>query len=250
MRFTGSLRARSIATSMWPCRASARCVPYLDAYWRERVEVQQLERLDLSLTSYPPTAPLERPARLAARRTGRPAAISRCCRRRRSTRSARASPSSTASGARRRCSPRTWRRRSAARSTTGSPRNGSTATRACAPRSWCRRRTPSSPPRRSSAAPSDQRFVQVLVLAGLDMPLGRRLYWPIYRGRAKSTTCRSASMPAALSPSAERQRLALLSARGLRREHASSSRRSSRASCPRACSRSSRRLKVVLIESG
>ena len=33
-------------------------VPYLDAYWRERVSVQQLERLDLSLTSYPPTAPL------------------------------------------------------------------------------------------------------------------------------------------------------------------------------------------------
>src|ERR1700761_4961782 len=33
-------------------------VPYLDEYWRERNHVQQLERLDLSLTSYPPTAPL------------------------------------------------------------------------------------------------------------------------------------------------------------------------------------------------
>ncbi|MGH7090026.1 MAG: hypothetical protein ACREFQ_14105 [Stellaceae bacterium] len=33
-------------------------LPYLDAYWRERVAVQQLESLDLSLTSYPPTAPL------------------------------------------------------------------------------------------------------------------------------------------------------------------------------------------------
>jgi predicted TIM-barrel fold metal-dependent hydrolase len=33
-------------------------VPYLDTYWRERVRVQQLERLDLTLTSYPPTAPL------------------------------------------------------------------------------------------------------------------------------------------------------------------------------------------------
>jgi predicted TIM-barrel fold metal-dependent hydrolase len=33
-------------------------VPYLDEYWLERVRVQQLERLDLSLTSYPPTAPL------------------------------------------------------------------------------------------------------------------------------------------------------------------------------------------------
>jgi predicted TIM-barrel fold metal-dependent hydrolase len=33
-------------------------VPYLDEYWLERVRLQQLERLDLSLTSYPPTAPL------------------------------------------------------------------------------------------------------------------------------------------------------------------------------------------------
>jgi predicted TIM-barrel fold metal-dependent hydrolase len=33
-------------------------VPYLDEYWRERNHVQQFERLDLSLTSYPPTAPI------------------------------------------------------------------------------------------------------------------------------------------------------------------------------------------------
>ena len=34
--------------------------------------------------------------------------------------------------------------------------------------------------RRSSAAPRDQRFVQVLVLAMGEVPLGRRHYWPIY----------------------------------------------------------------------
>ena len=42
----------------------------------------------------------------------------------------------------------------------------------------------------------DQRFVQVLVLAMQETPLGRRHYWPIYRRGRDATACRSASMPA------------------------------------------------------
>ena len=41
----------------------------------------------------------------------------------------------------------------------------------------------------------DKRFVQVLVLAMQEVPLGRRHFWPIYAA-ASATACRSASMPA------------------------------------------------------
>ncbi len=43
---------------------------------------------------------------------------------------------------------------------------------------------------------ADPRFVQVLLPATGEMPLGRSTYWPIYEA-ASATTCRSASMPAA-----------------------------------------------------
>ena len=184
-------------------------VPYLDDYWRERVAVQQLERLDLSITSYPPTAPISRPARLAPQ--GRPAWL-----RPRLPSAAGARPVRHALRhpqlplwRARRCSPRTWRRRCAARSMTGSPRNGSTATRGCAPRSWCRRRTPSLPPRRSSVAPRDPRFVQVLLLAGLDMPLGPAHLLADLSRRREARPADRHPRRQHLSPPAERQRLAL-----------------------------------------
>ena len=41
----------------------------------------------------------------------------------------------------------------------------------------------------------DKRFVQVLVLAMQEVPLGRRQFWPIYAA-ASATACRSAFMPA------------------------------------------------------
>ena len=41
----------------------------------------------------------------------------------------------------------------------------------------------------------DKRFVQVLVLAMQEVPLGRRHFWPIYAA-ASATACRSASTPA------------------------------------------------------
>ena len=36
-------------------------LPYLDDYWREMVEVRALDRLNLSLTSYPVSVSLSRP---------------------------------------------------------------------------------------------------------------------------------------------------------------------------------------------
>ena len=41
----------------------------------------------------------------------------------------------------------------------------------------------------------DRRFVQILVLAMQEVPLGRRHFWPIYAA-ASATVCRSASTPA------------------------------------------------------
>ena len=44
----------------------------------------------------------------------------------------------------------------------------------------------------------DTRFVQVLMLAMTELPLGRRQHWPIY-ARQSVMACQSASMPAAVS---------------------------------------------------
>ncbi|MGH7090025.1 MAG: amidohydrolase family protein [Stellaceae bacterium] len=109
------------------------------------------------------------------------APIWRCCNRRCSTATACATPSSTVSGALRRSSPKTWRRRSAAPSTTGSRSAGSRAIRGSGPRSWFPAQNPELAAEEITRRAGDRRFVQVLVLAGLDLPLGRRHYWPLHR---------------------------------------------------------------------
>ena len=98
----------------------------------------------------------------------------RCCARRRSTPSARASRSATCCTARSRCSTRTWRRRSARAV------NDWIAKELARPRAAAARLDPgadaepaSSRSTRSSALAADRRFVQVLLLVMGDMPLGQ-----------------------------------------------------------------------------
>ena len=62
----------------------------------------------------------------------------------------------------------------------------------------------------------DKRFVQVLVMAMQEVPLGRRHFWPIYAA-CERHGLRSASTPARLPQSGDRARLADLVHRGLRR---------------------------------
>ncbi len=95
-------------------------------------------------------------------------------------RSARAWASATACSACRCCSARTWLPPSPAPRTTGSPASGSTASRACAPRSWCRSRIPDLAAAEIDRCAADRRFVQVLLPANGELPLGRRAHWPIY----------------------------------------------------------------------
>ncbi len=158
-------------------------LPYLDDYWREMVQIRTVENLDL--TSYPPAVPLAgrpdwRPQQ------GKPGQRSRAvAESTRSMRSARASRSATRSMAGPICrttiSPPRWR----APSTIGSRRNGShrdprlRASIVIAPEN------PELAVDEINRIAPDKRFVQILVLAAGERPLGKRTYWPIYRAAAK-----------------------------------------------------------------
>jgi hypothetical protein len=56
----GSLRYAGAIDCDLHCAVPAMSVllPYLDDYWREMVQVRALDRLNLSLTSYPDNAPI------------------------------------------------------------------------------------------------------------------------------------------------------------------------------------------------
>jgi predicted TIM-barrel fold metal-dependent hydrolase len=158
-------------------------VPYLDEYWRERVRVQQLDRLDLSLTSYPPSAPLSgrsdwRPQQgppgcdlallqqEALERFGVRYAILNCL----------------------------WGAQALFAEDMAAA--FCRAVNDWIAAEWLDRdarlrasiMVPAQNPELAAAEiehrANDPRFVQVLVLAGLDMPLGRRLYWPMLRAAA------------------------------------------------------------------
>lgn len=155
-------------------------VPYLDAYWRERVNIQQLERLDLSLTSYPPTAPL----------SGRP-----------DWRPVAGPPGSDLALLQGKALDAFGTRFAILNCLSGAQAlfaEDMAAALCCATNDWIAAEwlDRDSRLRSSILVPSqspdlaveeierragDPRFVQVLLLAGLDMPLGRRIYWPIYR---------------------------------------------------------------------
>ncbi len=159
-------------------------VPYLDAYWRERVNVQQLERLDLSLTSYPPTAPL----------SGRP-----------DWRPANGPPGSDLALLQAKALDAFGTRFAILNCLWGAQALFAEDMAAALIRAvndwvaaeWLDRDTrlrasimvPSQSPELAAEEierrAGDPRFVQVLLLAGLDMPLGRRHYWPIFEAAQK-----------------------------------------------------------------
>lgn len=159
-------------------------VPYLDTYWRERVRVQQLERLDLTLTSYPPTAPL------SGRADWRPE---------------KGPPGSDLALLQREALDKFQLRYAILNCLWGSQALFAEDMAAALCRAvndwvaseWLDRdprlrasiMVPAQNPELAAAeierCASDPRFVQVLVLAGLDLPLGRRLYWPMFRAAAE-----------------------------------------------------------------
>ena len=63
----------------------------------------------------------------------------------------------------------------------------------------------------------DKRFVQVLMPVMGEMPLGRRIYWPIYEAAETPRPHRRCARGLDLSHVADRRRLAVLSGRGLHR---------------------------------
>ena len=155
-------------------------VPYLDAYWRERVFVQQLDRLDLSITSYPPTAPL----------------------------SARADWRGGAGGLahlQEKALDAFGTRFAILNCLYGAPMlfaEDMAAALCRAVNDWLAEEYLGRDPRlrASIVVPTqnpelavaeierragDPRFVQVLVFAGLDLPLGRRAHWPIFAAAEK-----------------------------------------------------------------
>jgi uncharacterized protein len=155
-------------------------VPYLDAYWQERVHVQQLQRLDLSLTSYPPTAPL------SGRADWRP----------------QAGPPGSDLGLlqaqlldrhRIRCAILNCLWGAQALFAEDMAAALCSAVNDWVADHWLARdqrlrasiMVPAQNPELAAdeiaRRAGDERFVQVLVLAGLDMPLGRRTYWPLHR---------------------------------------------------------------------
>ena len=162
----------------------ATLVPYLDAYWCERVRLQQLERLDLSLTSYPPTAPL------SGRSDWRPA---------------KGPPGSDLAMLQREALDRFGVRHAIVNCLWGSQALFAEDMAAALCRAvndwiaaeWLDRdprlrasimvpaQSPELAAREIEQRADDPRFVQVLVLAGLDMPLGRRIYWPMFRAAAE-----------------------------------------------------------------
>jgi hypothetical protein len=159
-------------------------VPYLDAYWCERVRVQQLERLDLALTSYPPTAPL------SGRADWRPE---------------KGPPGSDLALLQREALDKFQLRYAILNCLWGSQALFAEDMAAALCRAvndwvageWLDRdprlrasiMVPAQNPELAAAEiehrASDPRFVQVLVLAGLDLPLGRRLYWPMFHAAAE-----------------------------------------------------------------
>jgi uncharacterized protein len=159
-------------------------VPYLDDYWRERVRVQQLERLDLSLTSYPPTAPL------SGRADWRPE---------------KGPPGSDLALLQREALDKFGLRYAILNCLWGSQAlfaEDMAAALCRAVNDWVAKEwldrdprlrasimVPAQNPELAAAEierrASDPRFVQVLVLAGLDLPLGRRLYWPMFHAAAE-----------------------------------------------------------------
>ena len=95
--------------------------------------------------------------------------------------------------------------------------NGSTRTSGCAARSSFRCRSAKNRVAEIERCATDKRFVQVLMLVMGDMPLGERVYWPIYAAAERHGSGRSASTPAAPITSRRPRSAGGRTTRGLRR---------------------------------
>ncbi len=159
-------------------------LPYLDDYWREQVIMRQIDRLDFSITSYPPNAPL----------SGRP-----------DWRPEEGPPGSDLDLLRTKALDAFGSRFAIVNCLYGAQMlfSEDMAAAFCgAVNDWIAKEWLDAEPRlrASIMVPAqnpelaaeeierragDHRFVQVLLLAGMDMPAGRRIYWPIYRAAEK-----------------------------------------------------------------
>lgn len=155
-------------------------VPYLDDYWREQVTMRQMDRLDFSLTSYPPNAPL----------CGRP-----------DWRPADGAPGTDLALLQAKALDAFGSRHAIVNCLHGAQMlfaEDMAASFCRAINDWIARewldrdkrlrasivvpaQNPDLAAEEIERRAGDRRFVQVLLLAGLDMPAGRRFYWPIYR---------------------------------------------------------------------
>ena len=154
-------------------RALAR---YMDDHWRDTIEVRGIETWDT--ISYPPNAPLT--SRPDWRKAGADTEPGEGGARRRSTASASRMPSAIPCFRSRPSATRTWQPSSPVRSTTGWRPSGWTRTRACWARPCCRSSRSSESVEEIERRAADKRFVQVLMLAMGEHPLGKSMYWPIY----------------------------------------------------------------------
>ena len=184
----------------------------MDDHWRDTVEVRGIDVWDS--ISYPANAPLTMRPRLAqgcaptpirpVGRAGdaRPASASR-------------TPSAIACFRSRPFATRTWQPPSPGRSTTGWRASGWTRTRASGPPSCCPSNRPSASVEEIERRPADQRFVQVLMLAMGEHPLGKSMLLADLRRRRTPRLHRRHPCRQQLPPRHYRLGLAHLLSRGL-----------------------------------
>ena len=156
----------------------AALTPFMEPYWREQVSVRGTDGLDLS--SYPLHAPDSARAdwRVAGQKPGTDLA------------GIAASRAGRVRQPHRHLQRPVWRARSVqpafrdrgspAPPMTGLPPPGWTASPGCAAPSPSRRRIPDGAVAEIERRAADGRFVQVMLLASGDAPLGQPAFWPIY----------------------------------------------------------------------
>ncbi len=147
----------------------------MDEHWRDTVEMRGIDAWET--IAYPANAPLTmRPDWRESGPTPTPPRRPR----RRSTASASRTPSAIACFRSRPSATRTWPPPSRVRSTTGWRPNGSTRTRGCRGSVVLPIQSPERSVEEIERRAGDPRFVQVLMLAFGEQPLGKSRYWPIY----------------------------------------------------------------------
>ena len=202
-------------------------LPYLDDYWRDQFANRHIDRMPFQLSSYPPGSPLSarpdwRPAAGAAGPASRP--IRRHVLDRFGLRHAICNPLHGAVAlfnddmAAALCSAvNDWIAKELLDARAAPARLDPAA----------RRRTSELAVREIERVAPDRRFVQVLLLAMGEAPLGRRSNWPMFAACEKHGLAVGIHAGSTYRHRAHLRRLALLPGRGLRRAVGAPSRRSS-----------------------